>query len=113
MLQLDLINAFNCCDRDSAFKVVEEAFPEILQWVLTCYGLEAELIFGKTIIYSMTGFHQGDPLASLLFALTLHPIVERIKLKVPNLLAHEWYLDDGGMAGKREELQMVVDHPED
>ena len=46
MLQLDLINAFNCCDRDSAFKVVEEAFPEILQWVLTCYGLEAELIFG-------------------------------------------------------------------
>ena len=57
----------------------------------------------------MTGFHQGDPLASLLFALTLHPIVERIKLKVHNLLAHEWYLDDGGMAGKREELQMVLD----
>ena len=89
VLQLDLINAFNCCDRDCAFKIVEEAFPEILQWVLTCYGVDAELIFGKTVIYSLTGFHQGDPLASLLFALTLQPIVERKKLKVPNLLVHE------------------------
>ena len=72
-------------------------------------GYIAELIFGKTIIYSTTGFHQGDPLASLLFSLTLHPIVERIQLRVPNLLANEWYLDDGACAGKREELRAVVD----
>ena len=109
VLQVDFINAFNCCERDPAFKVVEEAFPEILQWVLTCYGVDAELIFGKSIIYSTTGFHQGDPLASLLFSLTLHPIVERIQRRVPNLLANEWYLDDGACAGKREELRAVVD----
>ena len=71
--------------------------------------MDAELIFGKTIIYSTTGFHQGDPLASLLFSLTLHPIVERIQLRVPILLANEWYLDDGACAGKREELRAVVD----
>ena len=30
ILQVDLINAFNLCDRDSAFRVVEEVFPDIL-----------------------------------------------------------------------------------
>ena len=109
ILQLDLINAFNCCDRDSAFRVVADVFPDILKWVLTCYGSDAELIFGKTIILSTTGFHQGDPLASLLFSLTLQPIVDRIQQQVPTLLANEWYLDDGGVAGKLEELQRVVD----
>ena len=73
---MDLINAFNLCDRDSAFWVVEEVFPDILRWVLgmTCYGTNAVLMFGDTIIVSECGSHQGDPLASLLFSLTLHPI---------------------------------------
>ena len=35
--------------------------------------------------------------------------MERIQLRVPNLLANEWYLDDGACAGKREELRAVVD----
>ena len=109
ILQLDLVNAFNLCDRDSAFKVVEEFFPDILKWVLTCYGTNAVLVFGNTIIMSECGFHQGDPLASLLFALTLQPIIHRIVRVVPNLLANEWYLDDGVVAGKKEELQQVVD----
>ena len=109
ILQLDFINAFNCCDRDYAFKLVEEVFPDCLSWILTCYGVEAELLFGNTIIYSINGFHQGDPLASLLFALTLQPIVEMIQQAVPTLKANEWYLDDGTVAGRREELLKVVD----
>ena len=109
ILQVDLINAFNCCDRDSAFEVVENVFPDCLKWVLTCYGVEAELLFGSSIIYSKTGFHQGDPLASLLFSLTLQPIVEMIEQQVPNLVANEWYLDDGCVAGKEQQLQRVVD----
>ena len=64
ILQVDLINAFNLCDRDSTFRVVEEVFPDILKWVLTCYDTNAVLIFGNTIIMSECGFNQGDPLAS-------------------------------------------------
>ena len=88
---------------------MEETFPDILSWVLTCYGVEAELIFGDIVINSINGFHQGDPLASLLFALTLQPIVDMIQLTVPTLKTNEWYLDDGAVAGRREELQQVVD----
>ena len=37
ILRVDLINAFNQVDRDAAFKEVEDHFPEMLSWVLTCY----------------------------------------------------------------------------
>ena len=109
ILQVDYINAFNLADRDTAFKAVEEEFPEILNWVLTCYGCKSILVFGNTVILSEVGFHQGDPLASLLFSLTLHPIVERISREVPGLKLNEWYLDDGAVAGRRQQLQQVVD----
>ena len=38
ILQVDLINAFNCAVRDAAFKEELAHFPDILKWVLTCYG---------------------------------------------------------------------------
>ena len=109
LLQLDLVNAFNVCDRDSAFQAVEEEFPDILKWVLTCYSSASFLVFGDSIIMSECGFHQGDPLVSLLFSLTLHPIIEKINSDVPGLSLNEWYLDDGTVAGKKEQLQQVVD----
>ena len=105
ILQLNLVNAFNVCDRDSALQVVEEEFPDILKWVLTCYGSVSILVFGDTVIRSECGFHQGDPLASLLFSLTLHPIIEQINNDVPGLKLNAWYLDDEAVAGKKEQLQ--------
>ena len=109
ILQVDLINAYNMADRDSAFKEVEENFPDIIKWVLTSYGSEAELVFGKYVILSRLGFHQGDPIAGLLFSLVLQPIINRILTELPSLKLHAWYLEDGTQVGTREELQRVVD----
>ena len=78
-LRVDLINAFNLADREAALAEVATAFPEILAWVSTCYGQASNLLFGETSISSERGFHQGDPLAALLFALVLHVIVLKIK----------------------------------
>lgn len=99
----------NLVDRQKAFEEVEEVFPEILAWVMTCYKSKAVLNFGNTVIESEAGFHQGDPLASLLFSLTLHPIVKMIAQRLPNLPIQGWYLDDGDVVGNREELREVVD----
>ena len=102
-------SSINLADRDSAFELVEELYPDILKWVLTCYKGKAVLVFGDTIILSERGFHQGDPLASLLFALVLHPVIEMIAQQVPGLKLNSWYLDDGAVAGTKEQLQKVVD----
>ena len=109
LLQCDLINAFNQCDRGAALKEVAEHFPELLNWVKTCYAAPSHLLFGKAAISSQCGFHQGDPLASLLFALVLHPIVLKIQHEVPSLSLNAWFLDDGTLVGDPSELGQVVD----
>ena len=76
----------------------------MMKWVLTCYGHQAVLMFGNTVILSQTGFHQGDPLASLLFSLVLHSVVRIINQRLPNLRVNGWYLDDGGVLGRLAEL---------
>ena len=89
ILQVDLITAFNM--------------------VLTCYGGEAELVFGDSPIPSSVGFHQGDPLASLLFSINLQPVVDMIRQEVPDLKLQVWYLDDGTLIGTKADLQKAVD----
>ena len=109
VLQADLKNAFNRADRACVLQEVKTHFPELLAWVNTAYGASSNLIFGKALILSQVGFHQGDPLASLLFALVLHPIILQIEAEVPTLDLNAWYLDDGTLVGTEEELCKVVD----
>ena len=109
LLLVDAINAFNTANRKKGLQEVARTFPEILAWVTTCYGSSSILLFGNSIILSETGWHQGDPLASLLFAVELHPIVLKIKEEVPTLDLHAWFLDDGTQVGTVEELRTVVD----
>ena len=108
-LQIDFINAFNLVNREAAFKEVLESFPEILAWVSTCYSQDSHLLFGSTTLLSQCGFHQGDPLAALLFSLVLQAIINLIQERVPSLKVNAWFLDDGTLVGTIEELKAVVD----
>ena len=54
------------------------------------------------------GFHQGDPLATLLFSINLHKIVLHIKQEIPNLKQNIWILDDGVQLGKKEDIRKVL-----
>ena len=108
-LQADFKNAFNLVDRDVAMGEVLEKFPEILSWVKTCYGQPSHLLFGSTSISSQLGFHQGDPLAALLFCLVLQPLVNLIEERAPGLACNAWFLDDGTLVGKVEDLCTTVD----
>ena len=94
---------------DTAFREVEEHFPDCLKWVLSSYGVEAELVLGENIILSREGFHQGDPLAGLLFSLVLQPIIDKIQSEIPSLKFNGWYLDDGCLVGRKEDLGKAVD----
>ena len=108
IVQVDLINAFNMADRKKGFEEILENFPELAHWIATCYGVAANLVFGDKVIKSMLGFHQGDPLAVLLFALVLHPVILQIKETVPRLKINSWFLDDGLLAGRQKEVMEAV-----
>ena len=50
----------------------------------------------------------GDPLGPLGFALTLHPIIEKVKSEVPGLLANSWYLDEGTLCGSPDDVNLAL-----
>ena len=56
-----------------------------------------------------TGPPPGGPLAALLFALVLQPLVNLISQRVPTLSCNLWFLDDGTLVGKPEDLQEALE----
>ncbi len=63
---------------------------------------------GEHTIHSCCGVQQGDPLGPLGFTLTLHPIIERIQLQLPDLSLNVWYLDDGALSGSARDLAATI-----
>ena len=109
VLQIDFANAFNGISRARMLEVIQLQCPKALAWAEFCYGRHSHLFFGDTRFSSQSGAHQGDPLASLFFALILHPLLLDIKARHPSLLLTSAFLDDVTVVGKRSDLQDVYD----
>ena len=107
-LLLDFSNAFNNISREAMFMELRQRLPGLSVWMESCYSCQPFLHLGEDCIHSCCGVQQGDPLGPLGFALTLHPIVERIKAEVPGLALNVWYLDDGTLVGSPEDLAVAL-----
>ena len=107
-LLLDFSNAFNNIDRGCMFEEIRAHIPSLAPWTESCYGAQPILHLDDEHILSCCGVQQGDPLGPLCFALTLHPIVERIKAEVPGLKVNAWYLDDGTLCGSPKDLATAL-----
>ena len=107
-LLLDFSNAFNSISREVMFKETRHRIPTIAAWMESCYSCQPRLMFGDDSIPSCCGVQQGDPLGPLGFALTLHPLIERLKSEVPELALNVWYLDDGTLVGSPEGLSAAL-----
>ena len=70
--------------------------------------MEPLLFIGDHTIKSSCGVQQGDPLGPLLFAIAIHPLVLRIQSECPALLLNKWYLDDGTIVGKIEDVHHAL-----
>ena len=99
ILQVELKNAFNTLDWSSFLRQVADQFPELLRWVEFCYSQPSWLKFGNSLVLSACDVQQGDPLAPLLFAITIHPIIVALKNQFPDLACNIWYLDDSSLVG--------------
>lgn len=105
----DLRNGFNAISREKAVQAIHDnpLFAPYLPFVQQSYLREAPLLArGKPIqaagqprpVDSSQGVRQGDPFAPALFALALHPVLQRVQEKFPDVYIFS-YLDDTYMLG--------------
>ena len=103
MLKVDMRNAFNLVSRQAILDECASLFPELLPWVLWCYGTHSALWHPMGRVSSESGVQQGDPLGPLLFALVLQNIISAVDVDVEciEMLFNAWFLDDGVLAGPK------------
>ena len=99
ILQIDFRNAINAVKHSHLLGSTKVLMPSIISLASFCYSKHSVLFFNGSIVDSQTGVQQGDPLGQLLFSLAIWPLIDEIESKIPNLLQHCWYLDDGIIAG--------------
>ena len=104
ILQIDFKNAFNSVKRSKVLEAVAKFLPSVAPFATFCYSQHSHLHFNNTYLSSQSGVQQGDPLGPLLFSLALWPIIKEVETKIPNLVQHNWYLDDGILAGTHRQL---------
>ena len=94
VLKLDFRNAFISLRRDKVLQAVNSFAPNLLLLVHSAYLSPSHLFWDDKSIHSAEGVQQGDPLGPLLFCLTIHPLVSKLKSEFC-----VWYLDDGTVGG--------------
>ena len=81
VISVDAANAFNSIHRAAMLAVVQRSAPALLLMVQWAYGDETPLHIvgapeGTPTVTSQRGVRQGNPLASLWFALKLQPVLK-------------------------------------
>ena len=97
--KLDFKNAFNSIRRDVVIDEVQSFFPDMLRFVVACYGEPSHLFFGDHIILSAEGVQQGDPLGPLLFCLAINDLLAAVTSELVI-----GYLDDITIGGERDKV---------
>ena len=105
--KVDMLNAFNECDRSSVLERIKEDLPDLFPWVQWCYTSPGELRFGQHRILSTAGVQQGDPLGPLLFSLVVLQLLDTIG-PIDGLILQVWYLDDGTFVGTRDAVSSFL-----
>ncbi len=72
-------NAFNSLRRDRMLEAVHDLCHALYPYVYSAYSAPSDLHWGNKTLQSAEGLQQGDPLAPLLFCLTLHRHCQQLK----------------------------------
>ena len=103
----DVKNAFNSVSQSHLLNHVLTMFPDIYNHAALVYSDINPLIylqrFHSVILSSQEGVHQGDPLGSALFSITMQPILEDLQShnKEVTILA---YLDNVYLLGSPDRV---------
>ena len=105
VILVDARNAFNSLNRKVALHNIQIICPSISIIMINAYKNPSRLIlFGADDILSEEGTTQGDNLAMSIYALALIPLLDILKLSVPDV-KQVWLADDATGAGYLKNLR--------
>ena len=109
VVQIDFQNAFYSVKRSHLLQAACDFIPAIADFTSFYYSQHVPLLYNNARFQSESSSVQpGVPHGSLLFFLTLWPVIEKIRDAVPNLTQHTWYLDDGFVAGSEDQIRTTL-----
>jgi len=77
--KIDFSNAFNSLRRDLMLRSIASTVPGIYQFCHLAYSQPSVLRFDTRTILSQEGPRLGDPLAPLLFCVSIHPDLQSLQ----------------------------------
>ena len=75
---VDASNAFNSLNRKLALLNIHQPYPSIAIILTNCYCSEISLFIDRDIIFPSEGTTQGDPLAMVMYALGVLPLIRKL-----------------------------------
>ena len=102
VLLVDASNAFNSLNRQNALRNIHSLCPALAIVATICYQLDVPLFIDGEVIYSVEGTTQGDPLAMVIYAVGLLPIIHHLSA---NCCSQIWYADDAAACGSLTALR--------
>ena len=106
LMFVDASNAFNSINRKVMLHNIQYICPSMYIYSYNSYSVTSRLFVqgGKEII-SSEGTTQGDPLAMPMYAVSITPLLNKIKNGDTNNIKHAAFADDISGAGKIDELR--------
>ena len=102
-LLVDATNAFNSLNRKTALYNIQLLCPKISRYIVNTYRRPARLILNNGMeITSREGTTQGDNLAMAFYAVSIKPLIDRLKA---HLCHQPWFADDAASIGKLQHVK--------
>ena len=102
IILVDASNAFNLLNRKLALLSIHQLCPSIAIILTNCYCSEIPLFIDGNIILSSEGTTQGDPLAMVMYALGILPLIHQLN---QYSASQAWYAEDAAALGTIQHLQ--------
>ena len=106
VLFADATNAFNSLNRNLALLHIQNLCPSLATILINCYRLEVPLSIDSEILFSSEGTTQGDPLAMVMYAVGILPLIHRLNQLT---VSQVWYADDAAAIGQLQHLHQWWD----
>ena len=100
LLMVDANNAFNSLNRESALRNVQILCPSLAPILINTYRNFSQLFIDGDHLLSSEGTTQGDPLAMVMYAIGILPLIQRVNIDARQI----WYADDASAGDKLTNL---------